>query len=359
LYTAGSTAGTYQVSATSGSIAGTSAVTVTAPPVVSDVGPGPNEPAGFSAAFANPFNSLPPHNPTADQFGFSEFFGNWSLSIVNDGTSPASSPSFLRNTFPGPTGGAVIAGTGGNGTFTRTAGSWTPGAEVGKRYYLFGVTSGGFNNAHYFTALVTANTATTLQFTGDATGATESRGWAGGDDYINAYRAGNNFSATGPKSKIYMRIRFRLSANWTDNGNVLTKWFFFRQGVPGTGATTNHYINLTESGALKPGVYLQSTFGFATPSGPNKSITGTLAKGVWHDIEILLQANTPGVYNGVAKMWVNGTLLMTATDVGYFAADNVARFDALYFNPTYGGGLNPVPADQWIDIDHWYVSVAP
>jgi hypothetical protein len=305
-------------------------------------------------------STMMPHLPTYDQYNFSEWYGKWALELTSDGTAPASPPTFLRNWFPGPTGGSVISGTGGNGTFTRSSGAWTPGAEVGKRYYLFGVTvpAGTYGNAHYFTALVTSNTATTLSFSGDATGATESRGWAGGDNYINGYTTGRNFSANGNKAKLYTRLRFRVSANWSDNGNVNTKWFFFAQNAP-VGASVNHFVNLTEKGTLKPGVRLQSTFGFATPSGPNKDISGTLNFGQWYDIEILMIANTPGVYNGVARIWVDGVLRLDATDVGYFASNNMARFDAMIFNPTFGGGINPVPHDQYIDIDHWYTSVSP
>jgi hypothetical protein len=179
-------------------------------------------------------------------------------------------------------------------------------------------------------------------------------GYPGGADYVNAFRAGTGFSASGNQSKIYFRVRFRISSNWSDNGNTATKFFFFHQQEG-----NNHYIGLTEQGQLRPSVRMQSSFGYATPSGPNHLVPNALTKGVWHEMEILLVANTPGVYNGIAKMWINGTLLVNATDMGYFAATQTPRFNSSYFNPTFGGGLNPVPADQYVDLDHWYVSTAP
>lgn len=179
-------------------------------------------------------------------------------------------------------------------------------------------------------------------------------GTAGGADYPNAFLAGNAFSSGGDKSRLYIRLRFRISSNWTDNGNTGTKFFFFNQQQG-----NNHYVNLTEGGQLLPAVSMQSAFGFGTPSGPNHFVAQPLTKGVWHELEILIVANTPGTYNGQLRMWVDGALMQSANDMGYFASGTTPRFENMYFNPTYGGGRNPVPADQYVDIDHWYVSAAP
>jgi hypothetical protein len=179
-------------------------------------------------------------------------------------------------------------------------------------------------------------------------------GTAGGADYPNAFLAGNAFSSSGNKSRLYIRLRFRISSNWTDNGNTGTKFFFFNQQQG-----NNHYVNLTEGGQLRPAVNMQSSFGFGTPSGPNHFVAQPLTKGEWHELEILIVANTPGAYNGQLRMWVDGALMQSANDMGYFAAGTTPRFENMYFNPTYGGGRNPVPADQYVDIDHWYVSGAP
>ncbi len=184
--------------------------------------------------------------------------------------------------------------------------------------------------------------------------ATFPAGTAGGADYPNAFRAGYGFSSSGTKSRLYVRVRFRLSSNWTDNGNTGTKFFFFSQQQG-----NNHYVNLTEGGQFLPAVSMQSTFGFGTPSGPNHFVAQPLTKGVWHEMEILIVANTAGVYNGQVRIWVDGALMQSANDMGYFAAGTTPRFEEMYFNPTYGGGRNPVPADQYLDLDHWYVSGAP
>ncbi len=99
-----------------------------------------------------------------------------------------------------------------------------------------------------------------------------------------------------------------------------------------------------------------SAFCFATPSGPNHLVDVGISKGEWHTYEFHFVANTPGVYNGLYRMWTDGVLVHEATDIGYFDTGITAKFDTLYFNPTYGGGSNPVPADQYLDIDEWYMS---
>jgi hypothetical protein len=43
-----------------------------------------------------------------------------------------------------------------------------------------------------------------------------------------------------------------------------------------------------------------------------------LARGVWHDIEVQMVSNTPGVANGIFRMWLDGLKIMEFTNVGYF-----------------------------------------
>lgn len=178
------------------------------------------------------------------------------------------------------------------------------------------------------------------------------QGTPGGGGYPSAFASVNWAAASEGMSQMYVRTRVRLSSNWTDNGNAGTKFFFFlsQQGH-------NHYINLTFLGDFRPGLGLQSDFAFSTPSGPNHFAPAPLAKGVWQDLEFLFVGNTPGQYNGKYRMWANGVLLVSRDDIGYFKAGDVPRFEEIYFNPTYGGGFNPVPADQSLDLDHWYLSL--
>jgi hypothetical protein len=141
---------------------------------------------------------------------------------------------------------------------------------------------------------------------------------------------------------------------WTSNGNVGTK-LFFMAGPEGT----NHFVG-TDAGANFLHAYLytglQVTGGTAN-LGQATVHENNLAGGGWHKMEVLWEGNTPGLRDGGYRQWVDGRLVAVATDAMYFAAGNERRWRYLWFDPTYGGGLNPVPHDQFIDFDHVVVSV--
>jgi hypothetical protein len=79
-------------------------------------------------------------------------------------------------------------------------------------------------------------------------------------------------------------------------------------------------------------------------------------RGRWVKVEVLIIANTLGNADGVARMWVNGTQVLNVTNVQYFFPSQAPAFNGVTWNPTYGGGLNPVPYDMFQFIDHWRLS---
>jgi hypothetical protein len=76
---------------------------------------------------------------------------------------------------------------------------------------------------------------------------------------------------------------------------------------------------------------------------------GPRYKGDWHFIEVELRLNTPGVADGVARYWMDGDLLMEATDVLYREAGQEAmRFNQLLIAPYISVG-SPVEQTMWVD----------
>lgn len=179
-----------------------------------------------------------------------------------------------------------------------------------------------------------------------------------GGAYDSPFNAGIGFNC----SKLYSRLRMRVSSNWTDNGNAETKFCFFDQyrAFEGDPNGNNHYVTLSEVGAFKPGLKLQSLFtdNPPAPSGPNFYASSSITKGDWHTVEWVIECNTPGLYNGVFRLWVDGNLLRNQSDIGYKNIGEPPTFSEYWCNPTYGGGTASPPADQWIDIDNWYTSGA-
>lgn len=100
LYTAGNSAGTFRVIASSGGHADTASITITAPPP-SGSGSNPNEPSGFNKFGLQDFSALVPS-------GWTQAHGGYSL--ASDYGSPGSAPSVGRMTFnSGFTGGSAPA----------------------------------------------------------------------------------------------------------------------------------------------------------------------------------------------------------------------------------------------------------
>ena len=85
--------------------------------------------------------------------------------------------------------------------------------------------------------------------------------------------------------------------------------------------------------------------------------TSAISKGVWHQVEILLyQGTTATSHDGYAKIWVDGTLMLNQGGLQMLPSGSKG-FGYIFYDPTYGGGLHSPPAAQYLDIDHWYVSV--
>jgi hypothetical protein len=154
---------------------------------------------------------------------------------------------------------------------------------------------------------------------------------------------------------VYVCVWLRMSANYSNNGNVGTKLFFIRD------PWNNHYVGLASpdqdraafvmtglqfrNGALSTNVGQVST--------PGDNVSG----GGWHKIEVVWQANTPGQKDGRYRQWVDGALMSQSNAVMWFLAGQVPHWTSIWFDPTFGGGLNPVPHDQWIDLDHLVVAL--
>ena len=171
------------------------------------------------------------------------------------------------------------------------------------------------------------------------------QGFGGGAaPFLAALQFGRNYK------ELYVCLFTKLDPLYTNNGNVGTKFGFFLTPYTSGAAKVNHFFNLTNN----LGIQLQS------PGGTNRNMFSSFSlvghRGVWHKIEFQVVGNSLGKADGVARMWVNGAEVLNVNNVQYFSSTTPAAFSGITWNPTYGGGHNPVPYDmnQW--IDHWYVS---
>lgn len=91
---------------------------------------------------------------------------------------------------------------------------------------------------------------------------------------------------------------------------------------------------------------------------PTNLSSGAFSRGQWHLLEFVIVANTPGVANGEAHWWVDGVKVGAATDIGWVGSGSSADWSIFSWRPIWGGAGGTVPADQYMYMDHFYVSGA-
>ncbi len=161
---------------------------------------------------------------------------------------------------------------------------------------------------------------------------------------------------TGSPTRLYFRMGFKTSSNWTDNNNTGTKLIFFSQDSA-SGQSTNHYVAMTEGSGVdrvSPGVGLQPS---GWGSSNNLTPSQTFNHGEWHDLEVIVEAGTAGNADGVAKVWMDGIQVVNVSNVGFFGSLMTPRFTKFVFDPTFGGGAAP-PIGQHVQIAQLYYESA-
>jgi hypothetical protein len=155
---------------------------------------------------------------------------------------------------------------------------------------------------------------------------------------------------------IYVCGWIRFMPGWSSNGNIGTKLFFIKGPDE-----TNHFVG-SQSGADNQRAFLMSGLQFRDDNlsynlGELEFTENDLAGGGWHKFEVLWEANTPGLRDGRYSHWVDGRLIGAAANALYFLETQQPGWDQVWFDPTFGGGANPVPHDQYFDLDHFVASV--
>jgi hypothetical protein len=84
--------------------------------------------------------------------------------------------------------------------------------------------------------------------------------------------------------------------------------------------------------------------------------------GVWQQVEMYFKLNDDKRENGVYKLWVNGVLVQSYTNVTMIngAKGATTGFYELHFDPIWGGESGKIKQrDDYLYIDHVYVSGVP
>ena len=150
---------------------------------------------------------------------------------------------------------------------------------------------------------------------------------------------------------LYVGMWVKFAPGYTLNGNVAQKIFYLKSDRA-SNARLNHMVGVMVNDG-NGGNQLWPTYEPQNPYNRYKvpeTTANNLNDGRWHQLEFLQLPNSPGVANGTLRIWIDGRLEGSWTNAMFFDATQVASVNRLEINPIYGGGTRAVPVSQWIRL---------
>jgi len=155
--------------------------------------------------------------------------------------------------------------------------------------------------------------------------------------------------------ELYMGFWIKVSNPWQGHPSGVNKIGFVTSG-----GTQNYALMPVLHGSAAP-YYLDQQIA-ETNAPENPAYGGWLSQnvanppftlGVWHRVEMYLKYGTTSTsYNGIMKQWLDGTLVMSYSDINY-ADDGI---DGWKIDPTWGGIGGSKTETDYIWIDHVHTS---
>ncbi|HEY9229110.1 MAG TPA: hypothetical protein VIP11_20840 [Gemmatimonadaceae bacterium] len=178
------------------------------------------------------------------------------------------------------------------------------------------------------------------------------QGNPGGTGPFNVFRA---FTATEQFSTLYICVVMKHSENFDNtNGNAGTK-FLWPAGDEVQGAKT--YVTF-HGPNMAVGINQQGAVDREMGANVGGASAGNVVsrRGQWVTYEFLLKANSNNdTPNGELRIWIDNVKTHEYTNVNWQMGAS-RTWQSLSWNPTYGGGPNPVPHDQFEYIDNIRIS---
>lgn len=170
---------------------------------------------------------------------------------------------------------------------------------------------------------------------------------------------------------MYSSMWVKLSPNWVGQISTANKVVhIFINGLNRLYA----FAAGSDNGPLTPSIGLQQLaqsfnavaqggagIGVSTLLRPNVAgQTGVqIVRGRWHKWEMVLYAGTAGRADGTADWWIDGVKVGHYTGIPFVAAGGSNRWEIFNWDPTWGGNGGAIPAEQYVWMDHVYVSGKP
>ncbi len=164
------------------------------------------------------------------------------------------------------------------------------------------------------------------------------------------------YNFTGPwPTELYIGVWLKVSNPWQGHSSGVNKIGFVTSGG------TQHYALMPVLHGSAAPYYLDQQIA-ETNAPENPAYGGWLSQnvanppftlGVWHRVEMYLKYGTTSTsYNGIMKQWLDGTLVMSYSDINY-ADDGI---DGWKIDPTWGGTGDTKTENDYYEIDHVHTS---
>lgn len=177
--------------------------------------------------------------------------------------------------------------------------------------------------------------------------------------FPSGFRAGSgpnmeNREIEGNHTSLYISAWLRLSSNWEGHRSGTSKIIHFWIGG------RNRVILKAHGAGQRPlvaRIALQAVN--QTPVSrdlePNRG-RSVMSRGQWHNIEVLLYSNTPGMPDGRIQWWLDGQLAGDYSGLNLVPMRAENFWNKVSWNPTWGGVGGFLQDEQTMDMDDMYIS---
>jgi hypothetical protein len=197
--------------------------------------------------------------------------------------------------------------------------------------------------------------------------AIEKRFFVGDNDGWNGGAFDPNWP--GSYSEVYIRVVLKFSSNWDAHPAHTHKILYW--GYEKTHQANGNYIEANDAGGYPMHILFRNQGGGGADNAvfkANNSKVITLNE--YHTYEVHMVANTPGVANGSARVWIDGTEYTDWNKQGYpnehnipltnrewvGSGDSTGDLDGYEAFLYWGGGSGTKSANDWVRLSELLIS---
>jgi hypothetical protein len=160
--------------------------------------------------------------------------------------------------------------------------------------------------------------------------------------------------------EVWVEHTLKYSANWASNPTANKIWYLDLGNFRPLFLATRPVDSNNQYSAMRLAMALQGQDNRACghkSAGIWFRPNAEIVRGQWHTIQVYLRTNDPGVCNAVAKIWLDGNLVVDQSNFVFVDPGVSNLWTKINFDPVYGGGPAPIPALQTLRTAYMKVLV--